>query len=354
MIGVIGAGPVGSYAAYLLARKKDVHVFEEHNSIGLPVQCTGLTTRALGSVIKIRKSFLVNEISGVRVFSPNGNFINVKLKNKNFVIDRMKFDRHVAEMAEDRGVKFHLNHKFTGFNKTSKGLKLKFKGKKDLIVEKLIGADGPMSAVAKSADIFNKRKFIIGLQARVSSNFDKDLINFYLDKKGFGWIVPESEKVARVGIVSYDNPNLYFKDFLKRVNKHKVREYSSGTIPIYNPGVISQKGDVYLVGDAATQIKATTFGGLVPGLICAEELSKAILKNKSYPRLWKKRVGKDLWLSLFLRKKLDGFSNKKYNELIALFKKEHLKKIIESNDRDFPSKFLFKLLVREPRLLKFV
>jgi geranylgeranyl reductase family protein len=354
MIGIIGGGPVGSYAAYLLAKKEKVKVFEEHSSVGLPVQCTGLTTEALNSIIKVRKSFLVNEISRVKIFSPNGNFINVKLKNKNFVIDRMKFDRNLARMAKDRGVDFFLNHKFVGFTKSKSGLKLKFKGRKDFVVERLIGADGPMSVVAKSAGIFGKRRFIIGLQARVSSNFEKDLINFYLDKRGFRWIVPESEKVARVGIASYDNPNLYFKDFLKRLNKYKVREYHSGIIPLYSPNIISQKGNVYLVGDAATQVKATTFGGLVPGLICAEELSKAILENKSYQKLWKKRIGKDLLLGLFLRKKLDRFSNENYNKLISLFKKKSLRKIIESNDRDFPSKFLFKLLIKEPRLLRFV
>jgi len=354
MISIIGGGPVGSYTACLLAKNKDVHVFEEHDTIGLPVQCTGLITKALNDLIKIRKSFLVNRISRARIFSPDGNFIDVGFKDKNFVIDRRKFDKYIAEMAEDRGVKFHLNHNFTGFKRSGSSFKLKFKGKKDFVSEKLIGADGPMSGVAKSAGIFGKRRFIIGLQARVSSEFDKDLIGFYLDKRGFGWITPESEKVARVGVVSYDNPNVYFKDFLKKLGRCKVREYNSGIIPVYNPNVVSQKKNLFLVGDAATQVKATTFGGLVPGLICAEELSKAILKNKNYSKLWKKRIGRDLWLSLLIRKRLDRFSNEKYNDLVRLFKKKHLRKIIESNDRDFPSKFLFKLLVREPRLLKFV
>ena len=43
MISIIGAGPAGSYLASLL-RKEEVEVFEEHDKIGLPVQCTGITT----------------------------------------------------------------------------------------------------------------------------------------------------------------------------------------------------------------------------------------------------------------------------------------------------------------------
>ncbi|MEM4264021.1 MAG: NAD(P)-binding protein, partial [Candidatus Woesearchaeota archaeon] len=43
MISIIGAGPVGSFAAYLLAKAGfEVSIFEEHEKIGLPVQCTGL------------------------------------------------------------------------------------------------------------------------------------------------------------------------------------------------------------------------------------------------------------------------------------------------------------------------
>jgi len=354
MIGIIGGGPVGSYAASLLGKKENVHVFEEHDSVGVPVQCTGLTTKALDDVIKVRKRFLVNEISKVRIFSPDGNFTDIKLKDKNFVIDRRKFDEHVMEMAVDKGVKFHFGHKFLRFEEKEGKLNLKFKGKKDFLVDKLIGADGPMSAVAKSAGIFGKRKFIIGLQARVSSNFEKERINLYLDKRGFGWVVPESEKIARVGVVSYDNPNPYFREFLRKVGNGKVREYHSGIIPIYDRKIVSQKGNVFLVGDAATQVKGSTFGGLVPGLICAEELSKAILRGKDYSKLWGKRIGRELLLGWLMRKKLDKFSNEKYNELVKMFKKKSLRKVIESNDRDFPSKFLFKLVLREPRLLKFV
>ena len=45
MITIVGAGPAGSYLAYLLAKQGEkVIVLEEHSAVGSPVQCTGIVT----------------------------------------------------------------------------------------------------------------------------------------------------------------------------------------------------------------------------------------------------------------------------------------------------------------------
>ncbi|MBI2673263.1 hypothetical protein HYX19_03315, partial [Candidatus Woesearchaeota archaeon] len=85
----------------------------------------------------------------------------------------------------------------------------------------------------------------------------------------------------------------------------------------------------------------------------AQELTKSIVNNQNYESLWRKRFGKDLWLGLAIRKAMDRFSDKEYNELLRLISQEKIKNIVESNDRDFPTKFLFKLLMKEPRLMKY-
>ena len=50
---------------------------------------------------------------------------------------------------------------------------------------------------------------------------------------------------------------------------------------------------------------------------------------------------------------MDKFKEKDWDLLIKLFQKEKTKSIIENFDRDFPSKFLLKLALNEPRLLYF-
>ncbi len=356
MIAVIGAGPSGAHVACNVVKRDRVVIFEEHDRIGFPVQCTGITTGYLSSLVPIKKEFLVNRISRVRVFSPDGNFIDFNLKNPNLVLDRAAFDSWMVGRAVDHGAELLLNHRFLRSKPYNGKMIMEFKGKyKHGIADAIVGSDGPFSQVAKSNGMFGKRSFVVGVQARVSMRVDRDLVEFHLNKDFMGWVVPESDNVARVGIASYHNQNAFFRNFMsKRAGKAKIREYQSGFIPIFNPYLRTQKKNVYLVGDAATQVKATTYGGIIQGLMAAEELAKAYLNSLNYERLWRKRIGRDLLLGLMIRKKLNGFSNEHYNKLIRMTKKEDVKRLIEFYDRDFPSKFVLKLLLKEPRFLRFL
>jgi len=356
MISIIGAGPSGAHAASLIAKHDRVVIFEEHDRVGFPVQCTGITTGYLSTLVPIKREFLVNKVSKVRVFSPNGNFVDFNLKNPNLVLDRAAFDRSMVRRALDNGAELLTNHRFIRSRQEEGKIVIDLKGRyKKIHADVLVGADGPFSLVARSSGMYGKRRFVVGVQARVNLQVNPDLVEFHLNKDFMGWVVPESYKVARVGISSYSNQNVFFKDFMnKRVGRAKIREYQSGFIPIFNPYLKTQKGKVYLVGDAATHVKATTYGGIIQGMMAAEELAKAHTKGLSYERLWRKRIGKDLWLGLMIRKKLDTFSNQHYNKLVSMVKNDDVKRIIEYYDRDFPSRLVLKLLLREPRFLRFL
>lgn len=356
MISIIGAGPAGSYLASLLAKEEEVTIFEEHDQIGLPVQCSGITTKALAEVLEIRKQFLVNEITNARIVAPNNKYVDVKLTQPNFILDRAEFDKYLARKAEDQGAKLYLSHKYKECSRTGKSLEILFEGGKKFNTNILIGADGPFSKVAKTTGLWKERRFAIGAQARINLEVSPETVEFYTNQGWFGWVIPESDKIARVGIATYTQPNEKFKSLLKRrqINANKIIEYQSGMIPLYDPKAKTQDGNVYLLGDAATHVKATTFGGIIQGLMAAEELSKAILHKKNYEKLWKERIGRDLRISLFIRKKLDKFTDQDYNKLVNLFSQERIKRILETKDRDYPSKFILELLLKEPRLLRFI
>jgi len=348
MINIIGAGPVGSYLAYLLARKgEEVQLFEEHSEIGKPVRCSATFTNSLSEIIPLKKDFIVNRIKKIRLSSPNNDFLDVNLRKENIVLDRSEFDKYLVNMAVDNGVKLFLNHKLLDI----KDNELVFKDKK---IKKgiLIGADGPLSLVAKKSGLLNSRIFLKGMQARVEGNFDKDMTFTYLNIGEFSWIIPENENVARVGVVCRNNPQEHFKRIYDKISSgKKIIEYQGGLIPLYDPSArISKDNNTFLIGDAAGMVKPTTYGGIVPGLLAANILSKDF---DNYEIGFKNNVEKDLKAGLLIRKTLNKFSDEDYNSLINLFKQEKLKVILEDYERDFPSKFLFKLLLKEPRLLKF-
>ena len=328
MIGIIGGGPIGCYLSSLL---KDVKIFEEHNEIGKPVQCTGLVTGELGNVVKIKKEFVVNEVSDFRIRGGKEE-VEFKLK-KNYVLDREKFDRYLMERALDNGTEVLLNHKY----ETYKDGFLRFKNKK-IKCDVLVGADGVFSKVGY--DFFGKKKYVRGVQARVRGKFD-NVVDVEIGK-GFSWIVPENEEIARVGYFGESNV----------LKGKKILEWQSGFVPLYDKNYRTSNENVYLVGDAAGMVKASTYGGLVTGLIGTRELSN-VLGRGNYERAWRKKIGKDLDRALLVRKMLDRFNEKDYEELLRLCKGKKVKNILESYDRDHLSRFFWKMVINEPRFLKF-
>ncbi len=345
MISIVGGGPIGCYFGYLISKEDDVCIFEEHSSIGKPVQCTGLVTKSLNNLVRLKSDFVVNKLSRVKIHSKN-NSLELKLKRENIVLDREKSDKHLANLALDKGVKIYRNHKFLNYKRRE----LIFKGKK-VKTDILIGADGPLSKVYSLIN-HRKREYYTGLQVRVKKKFEKDLFEVYFIKNGFIWVVPESNRIARIGVVGKGNIKVYLDNFLKKF-KGRVIETQGGLIPRFDDNIISCDNNIYLVGDAAGMVKALSHGGIIQGLLASQELKRAILEKKNYEVLWRKRIGKDLKLSLFVREILDKFSEKDYDEFVALCKQKKVKTLLSSYDRDFLSNFFFKAIMKEPRFLRF-
>lgn len=356
MISIIGAGPIGSYLAYLLASQgREVHVYEEHSEIGRPVHCTGIVTSKFADIIEPDSSFVINTIDRVRLFSPNGKFAELKL-GKNYVLDRARLDQELAKGAQKADAEFHLSHKFLDY----KNGKILFETDGKTHAKEagiLVGADGPLSQVAKSADMFHNRKFFQGIQARAMLEND-NAVEFFLRPGGFSWIVPESKEIARIGSVDRENPNPYFDKLLEaRLGKGyrgSVLEYQGGMIPIHNPKVQTAKDNVFLVGDAATMVKPTTGGGIVQGLLGAEALADALINRGDYRELWREKIGKELKTALFMRRLMDNFSDSDYNLIIKGMNPRGMRQTLEKYDRDSLSDLMPRLFFEALKQPKFI
>lgn len=357
MITIVGAGPAGSYLGYLLAKEgKDVTIIEDHETVGKPVQCTGIVTHSIEKFFKLKNEVVAKRLDKVIVVSKNRK---ISVNVDEIVMWRDKFDRFVAEMAQDAGAKILLNHQFINFSgKNSIIVKDKKNGKtKECKTEAIIGADGPYSSVAKAAGLDSTSKKYIGMQAKVKVKMDTSSFETYFGKDFpdfFGWCVPESEDTARLGIGCFENAQHYFYKFLKnRTGKDEIVCWESGLIPLYDPSRQIQKDNVYLIGDAATQVKATTGGGIIPSLKAARTLCDCIISKKNYSKEFKKQSGKELLLHLRIRKILNKFSDEDYDKLLKLMDSEKVKSILKKYDRDTPIPLVANLLLKEPRFLSF-
>ncbi len=359
-ISIIGAGPVGSYAAYLFAKKGfKVHLFDRKkaNQIGKPVQCTGIFSSEIKRFVPLKKEFLVNTTNHIKLISPNNK--NLILNKEEYIFNREKFDKYLLNLAIKEGVKFYPEHKLTKIIKNNRNkVNLVFNNKNKTIVlssDIVIGTEGPLSLVYKYLNKNKKKKFYYGIQAVVKGKFDSKSYQVYFGRKicpkFFSWVVPESNTKARIGLATKKAPKFYFDHFLKKldIKSNQIIEKQGGLIPVFDSKIKTNYKDIFLLGDSASHLKATTGGGIIPAFQEARNLVDHISKVKKYkPKL------KNLKRHLLIRKILNKFSDKDYDKLIYLLSKPKNKKIIETHSRENPKKLLRKLLLNESRLLSFV
>lgn len=351
MINVIGAGPAGSF--FSLNAKDDVRIFEEHKEIGKPIACTGILTSAITDLINVDKSVIANRIKKVRLIAPNNDYYEFELRNEEIIVYRDKFDQFLIEKALDKGAELYKQHRFLNFNKNGK-IVSEFetgRGKKNFSSDILVGADGPTSKVAQAAGLYVNRKIWVGKQYTANLEMEKDVFYVYFGDVPdfFGWVVPESDTKARVGVASEKNVGMYFDLLAKKLNlkEKNLNECQAGPIPIYNPKNITSKDNVYLIGDAAAQVKSTTGGGIVYGMRAGKILADCLNNNLNYEWVWRKNLNKDLMFHLRIRKFLNKFNEKDYNDFIKVLKTIDLGNF----NRDYPLKNLRMFM--KPSLIGF-
>jgi flavin-dependent dehydrogenase len=348
MKSIIGAGPAGSYYASKVGAS--ARLFEEHKKVGNPVACTGILTESIKRVTDFPKELIVSHIDQFKIIAPDGKATYIDLKKRNYVLDRAGFDQHLYQRAVDAGAKIHLGERFEGYKKTNTGYRIKTsKGCYDTSM--IVGADGPRSSVARAAGMYGKRTFIKGWQARCRyPKLELGVTEIHLGLGEFSWVVPEDEHIARVGVIGDDTPRLR-QDYAKLLGASKILEDQSGTIPLYNPKqqLRKPKENIFLLGDAATQVKATTYGGIIYGMIAGGYLGE---DKETYESRFNQKLGKDLWISLKMREYMNAMDEEQSNRLIEIFQKKNNMEILAKNDRDFPSKFIVQLLMKETKLWK--
>src|SRR5208337_1963148 len=206
---------------------------------------------------------------------------------------------HLLGRALANGAILHLGERFTGYTRrgslyevcTSRGR---------YMAEAIVGADGPFSQVAKAAGLYRRRTFVTGLQARCRyPGLEPGVTEIRLTLGEFSWIVPEDDSVARVGVIGPEGPALRH-DYETLLGSSRIIEDQSGTIPVHDPAQKLRKPgeNIFLIGDAATQVKATTYGGIIYGLLAAQYLAE---DPEGYERRMSTKLGRDLWISLRMR-----------------------------------------------------
>lgn len=345
---IIGASVTGLRTAELISSKGyDVLVIEEHKEIGKPLKCAGLVSWRIFEIMpSLSKEIIVNTIEKAKFFSPKGDFFELKSKKPIYVIDRVKLDKILFKEALKNGTQIKTLTKFEGFKHLKNSIEIKT-SKGNFESKILVGADGSNSKVAKVAGIKIPNNMLIGIQTTVSGNFDPSSVELWFGSFApnfFGWVIPESEKKARIGLATKSNCKFYFNKFLKkRIGKIE----KPNVFGVINFGLMNSIADrILLVGDAACQVKPFSGGGIIYGLISSEFCANACIKaleedkfdaeflNREYDEKWKKKLKRPIKKGLLYRKILNNFSDMQLNFIFSLLKILRLTKILECWDVD--------------------
>ena len=109
-VAVIGAGPAGIHAAYLLAQSGlNVVLFEAQNRIGDRAICSGVVGDEAFPRFDLPRQTVLSEIRSIQAVSPSGR----KLEHRTDeplaqVIDKAEFNRSLAQRAVDAGADLQL------------------------------------------------------------------------------------------------------------------------------------------------------------------------------------------------------------------------------------------------------
>jgi digeranylgeranylglycerophospholipid reductase len=354
-VAIIGGGPIGCYAGYLLAKAgNQVEIYENHSQIGAPIQCTGILTSDFDQFNFPLDSFLVNTIENIEVYSPNSK---VAIKQKDYIVCRTKFDSFFGDLASKAGAQIFLNHSFQGKEGDELVIKDSVNGvEKRILPEVVIAADGPLSPTTKAYGFYHPRDNYYGVQAVVEGHFNPNTIQTFFGNQVcpglFAWITPESPTVARVGLACKKDSKKYFDEFMEE-HGFIAKEMQAGVIPVYQPQQELQKDNCYLVGDASTYVKATTLGGIVPAMQQVQVLVDCLLKGKNY-RDEIAPVRRKMWLHLKIHRMMEKFTDQDWDQLVEYVGNSGVTQVLERHTRDSPWPIVWKAIWREPRFLRFV
>ena len=361
-VAVIGASAAGLFAAYLLARKGvDVRVFEQAERLDPSPRTLIVTSRMRDLLGPIGERAVVNEIRRFELCT-DGRVGTIQLERPDLVIDRSVLVRELAGHAEAAGARMLVGRRFVGLEASGEGLtfaveRIREGGTEGTYAGTVIGADGAFSGVARAAGWPQLATLpLVQATVRLPPDLPADTTRIWFipeDTPYFYWLIPESPTRGVLGLIGEDRRETRgrLERFLKTRRLEPI-EFQAARIPGYVRWVpIHQRvgqGDVYLVGDAAGQVKVTTVGGIVTGFRGALGVAEVILNGGARRELTALR--RELNLHLLIRRALHHFAQKDYVGLLDLLNRS-AQRSLGAHSRDEAGKLLWHLCLLRPRFL---
>jgi flavin-dependent dehydrogenase len=376
-VAVVGGSTAGFFAASLLARRGlRVQLFEQSEQLDPAPRTLIVTNRMRDLLGPQAESSVVNEINRFEMFT-DGRAATVTLDRPDLIVERARLIRALAAQAERDGAEVSMGRRFlavqgaapgnggaaqNGTQRSSAPLRLTMGVSSSTEIEQIeadtvIGADGAQSRVAAAAGWPRLRTVpLIQAIVKMPADMPPDSVRVWFvpsDTPYFYWLIPESKDTAALGLIGEDGQHT--RDCLDRFMEKRHFEplsFQAARIPVYAGWVPVERrvgaGRVFLVGDAACQVKVSTVGGIVTGFRGALGVCESIVDGGRSREL--RSLRRELDLHLLIRRTIHSFAQNDYSRLVDLMN-DSTRRSLSRYSRDEAGRVLWHIALSQPRLL---
>ncbi|MEW6139098.1 MAG: NAD(P)/FAD-dependent oxidoreductase [Thermodesulfobacteriota bacterium] len=311
---VVGAGPAGSCAAAESARLgAKTLLIDAKPRIGEQPHCGEFVPSRLFGEIEMDRAAIVQPVHVMetiivdswdearREFHGPARFTDAEGRraethSPGFIIDRVRFDRHLARRAASHGAMVMSGTRLV--RKEESGWLAQCGGREVVLRAKyVIAADGALSCIARTAGM-KRPEVLIGTQVEAPLVRSDTRTYVFLHRDltdGYGWVFPKGP-VANVGIgvsrrkgASPHSALGEFLEYLYAINLVKPGwlARSGGVIPVSGPRESLVSGNVLFCGDAAGLTHAITGAGIpqavISGTLAGRTVAEALAEGTASP-----------------------------------------------------------------------
>ncbi len=347
---VVGAGPAGSVAAWQAKRaapELDVALLERDRAVGAPVRCAeGVGDAGLREfATPDGADWAARKITRVIFLAPDDTEVKVAERDVGWVLDRTRFDPHLAAQAAAAGAAVLVGTEATGMTRAADDrwhVRVKQRGAEEIYRARVvIAADGVEAMVARWAGIDTRvpARDMESCAQYVLQGIDCDPDAIYLQfgdriaPGGYAWIFPRSVGNANVGLglvaLKADGRNAreYLDAWVARRYPAAARTaLTVGGVIVHTTIKRTYADGVLVAGDAAHMINPLSGGGIVNAMkagrlagctaaaaIRAGDTSERRLA--SYHKAWMDLLGEDHLKYYRIKQALENLDDAFFNSL---------------------------------------
>lgn len=309
---IVGAGPAGTTTArYAAEAGADVLVLERRAQVGVPVRCGEFMPsveemntmfpgyEGMAELFEVTPDLVSLKLDTTRIYSPKMKRYDLPFSG--YTTDRDRLDQYFASQAVKAGADIRTSQKVISVEQGSvRTDELTVRAKV------IVGADGPMSVVAKAAGLPRSKDLCPAVTTQIKGDFEPVCEMYFgtVAPGGYAWVIPKkgaanvglgvSSKFAKGTVVDYFDQFVKMKGLTAGKPDGKV-------VPMAMPTKRTVAGQIITVGDAAGQVMAVNGGGIpiarMAGRVAGMAVAGHVLKGtplREYEDQWRKHLYKPL------------------------------------------------------------